>query len=88
MWQDYVGIVPGIAAAAMGIVTMATQEMRRWQKMTIVALTIIAIGATGFSRDWILHEKSVQEAQRTATLETFGSLIADGETLMNEIASN
>jgi len=33
MWQDYVGIVPGVAAAIMGIVTMATQEMRRWQKV-------------------------------------------------------
>jgi hypothetical protein len=87
MWQDYVGIVPGIAAAAMGIVTMATQEMRRWQKITIVALTIIAVGATGFSQWWVLHEKGLQEAQRRETLEMLGSLIGQGQSLMNGIVA-
>jgi hypothetical protein len=52
MWQDYVGIVPGVAAAIMGIVTMATQEMRRWQKATIALLAVIAIGATAFAQWW------------------------------------
>jgi hypothetical protein len=88
MWQDYMGIVPGVAAAVMGIITMATQKMPRWQKLGILGLTVVAIGATGFSQWWTLHEKRAQEAQRTATLEMFGSLIGDGEKLMNAITSN
>jgi hypothetical protein len=87
MWQDYIGIVPGIAAAVMGIVTLARQKMPHWQKWLIVGLTVIAIGATSFGQWWTLHEKSTQETRRTATLESIGSLIGDGERIMNDIAS-
>jgi len=88
MWQDYAGIVPGVAAAVMGIVTMATQEMRRWQKVMIVTLTMIAIGATGFGQWWSLHVRKAEAARRTAITETLGSLIDEGQKLQNEIVSS
>src|ERR1700733_16039185 len=85
MWQDYVGLVPGVAAAVMGLITLATQKMRRWQKITIFILTIVAIGASGFSAWWSLHEKAAEASRRTAILERFGALIGDGQSIMNEI---
>jgi hypothetical protein len=85
MWQDYVGLVPGVAAAVMGLITLATQKMRRWQKITIFILTIVAIGASGFSAWLSLHEKAAEASRRTAILERFGALIGDGQSIMNEI---
>jgi hypothetical protein len=87
MWEDYVGIVPGIAAAIMGIVTLASQKMRRWKKLVVIGLTAIAIGATGFTQWWTLHEKSVQETHRTEILEQLGTFIASGQALMAEISN-
>jgi hypothetical protein len=59
----------GVATAVMGIVNMATQRMRRWQKLMIVALTIIAIGATGFAQWWTLHDRKVEEVRRERHVE-------------------
>jgi len=88
MWQDYVGIVPGVAALAMGVVTLATKAMPTWKNVVIVALTVIAIGATGFSQWWTLHEKGIQEAQKREILGKLGDFIAEGQNLMEYISAN
>jgi hypothetical protein len=88
MWQDYIGIVPGIAAAVMGIVTLARQKMPHWQKWLIVCLTVVAIGATGFTQWWALHQKTVEQAERTAILETLGNLIDEGNALIPKILNS
>ncbi len=87
MWQDYIGIIPGIAAVAMGVVTMATAPLTRWQKLLIVTFSVIAIGATGLSQWWIIHEKKAEAERRSEILEHLGSFIADGQTLMSVIYS-
>jgi hypothetical protein len=83
MWEDYAGIVPGVAAAIMGVMTLVSRGMPRWKKLAVLGLTIIAIGATGFTQWWTPHEKHVEEARRTAILEQLGNFIAEGQQLVN-----
>jgi hypothetical protein len=85
MWQDYAGIIPGTAATVMGLVTLMSREMPRWKRVVVLVLTVIAIGATGFSQWWALYEKKIQEAKRTEILETLGGFIAEGQSFMNQI---
>jgi len=62
-------------------------RMRRWQKLMIVALTIIAIGATGFAQWWTLHERKVEEVRRVEVREQLGKFIEEGQSLQFAIAS-
>jgi hypothetical protein len=88
MWQDYIGIIPGIAAAIMGGLTLQTKEMPIWKRRLLALLTVIAIGGTGISGWWTLHERQVQEAQQTQTGETLGKFIDEGQDLANAILAS
>jgi hypothetical protein len=87
MWPDYIGVVPGIAAAVMGYVTLKSQDMPRWKKRLVFCLMVLAIGATAFTQWWTLHVKQRQDARRTEIVETLGSLIAEGQFIQYSIAA-
>jgi hypothetical protein len=82
MWQDYIGLIPGIAAAIMAALTLQTKEMPRWKKCFVAILTLIAVGGTGFSGWWTLHQKQVQEVRQTEIRDTLGNLMAEGLSLI------
>lgn len=81
MWLDYVGMVPGIAAALMGVTTLTYTHMPRWKKVLVAVLTVVAVGATGISQWWTLHEKNIEQARLAEILEQLGRFIGEGENL-------
>jgi hypothetical protein len=88
MWQDYIGILPGIAAVIMGGLTLQTKGMPVWKKQLLALLTVIAIGGTGFGGWWTLHERHIQEARQTEIRETLGKFIDEGQGLANAILTS
>jgi hypothetical protein len=72
----------------MGWLTLQTKEMPHWKKRLLVPLTAVAIGGTGFSGWWTLHERHAQEARQTETRETLGVFIDEGQRLENAIVSS
>jgi len=88
MWQDYIGIIPGVAAAILGVVTLMTRDMPRWQIAIVIALTVIAVGSMSLSQWWILHKKAAEQAKRTEIEERFGQFIGQGESLITLLVSH
>jgi len=68
MWQDYIGILPAIAVAAMGIVTLAAREMPRWKRNLAIVLTIVAIGAISFNQ-WRTSGQIARQTEAAARHE-------------------
>ena len=87
MWLDYSGIVPGVAAALMGVVTLVSKNMPRWQKGIIIVLTVVAIGGTGVSQWWTLHQRAQEQTERKITHDKLAKFIEEGEKLMNLVTS-
>ena len=88
MWQDYVGIAPGVAAAIMGAVTLKSKDLSRWKRRLVYLLTIIAIGGTGFSGWWTIHEKRTHDARQTEILESLGKFIDEGQRLQTGLVAS
>jgi hypothetical protein len=84
MW--ILAIVPAVAAAIIGLVTWLSPEIPRWKRLVVIPLTIVTIGAVSLNQWWDQHEKNAREARRTEILETLGTFIDSGESLMAEIA--
>jgi len=87
MWQDYVGIIPGVAAAVLGVVTFSARHVPVWKKFVITALTLVAIGATGFSQWWTLHQRKIEQDRRSQIEERLGEFIGEGEKWMAIVSS-
>ena len=86
--MDYVGLIPGAAAAAMALLTMGLTGMPAYKRALIIVLTIIAVGATGVAQWWNLHMKEVEAARRTEILETIGKFIDEGQKLDDALKSS
>jgi hypothetical protein len=86
MW--FITIIPAVAAAIIFLVTGLSPELGRWKRLTVIALTILTIGAVIGNQWWEHYEKKLQDTRRTETLETLGGLIEGGESLMATILSH
>src|SRR5262249_7009901 len=60
----------------------------RWKRRLVYLLTIIAIGGTGFSGWWTLHEKRTHEARQTEILESLGKFIDEGQRLQTGLVAS
>ena len=69
----------------MGGMTLQTKGFSVLKKWLLVGLTLIAIGGTGFSGWWTLHESHVREARQNEIRETLGKFINEGQGLANAI---
>src|ERR1700720_174695 len=83
MFLDYVSIVPGAAAAVMSLILM-TEKISKWKKRAVIALTAIAISATGVTNWWTLREKQQEQAERSAIREQLGEFQERGMTLIQK----
>jgi hypothetical protein len=71
MLLDYVSLIPGFAAALMGLVLMA-EKLPRWKRTAIIILTVIAMGASGTAQWWTSYQKQHEQSQRLAAREKLG----------------
>jgi hypothetical protein len=88
MLLDYAGIIPGAAAALMGLITLTAKDMARWKKACLVVLTLIAIGGTGVSQWWTLHERAQEQTEREGIRNHLGELEGEGERLIKQCLDN
>jgi len=82
MLLDYVGIIPGAAALAIGLVTLVSKDTPKWNKIIVAILTVVAIGATGASQWWTNTKSAEERAEKTAIREQLGEFENQGNRLI------